>query len=491
VIGYIIGEATPTKGFFISVEPPRLGEYVVLEYDDKSVLGMIQALISGSVSLSEDIHDPQVVERIRRLERGRDVYVKGVVEVLGDVEELRIPRTPPPPGVEVKRADSETLRRVFGERGDSTLRIGTLISHDEVPVCIDVNRMVSRHLAILAVTGAGKSNTVAVITDGIVKMGGTVVLFDMHSEYVNSDLGDGNVNPVTPILDPCTLSVGELMQLMNIRPEYHVQERIFREAYRNAMDKIRRGEDPAHFLELLKEELSSGEENRKEKAPILNKVEGFEDKYSRVIRPGVGDIVSKFRLGYANVVDLGQVDEECADVVVSHTLRRLLEERKKFIIEGGGRGFRHPVLTVVEEAHILAPTSEDTLSSYWISRVAREGRKFGVGLCLVSQRPKALSVNALSQVNNMIILKLVEPSDQRHVQAASEALSDELLSQLPSLNTGEAVVLGMMVRVPSLVKIDRYRGKLVGSDIDVVSEWRRGSRVEERRREIDELLDMG
>ncbi|MEM2713089.1 MAG: HAS-barrel domain-containing protein, partial [Candidatus Jordarchaeales archaeon] len=117
MIGYIIGEATPTKGFFISVEPPRLGEYVVLEYDDKSVLGMIQALISGSVSLSEDIHDPQVVERIRRLERGRDVYVKGVVEVLGDVEELRIPRTPPPPGVEVKRADSETLRRVFGERG--------------------------------------------------------------------------------------------------------------------------------------------------------------------------------------------------------------------------------------------------------------------------------------------------------------------------------------------------------------------------------------
>ena len=489
VIGYIIGEATPTKGVFISVDPPRLGEYVVLEYDGRTVLGMIQALISGSVSLSEDIHDPQVVERIRRLERGRDVYVKGVVEVLGDVEELRIPRAPPPPGVEVKKADSETLRRVFGERGESSLRIGTLMSHDDVPVCIDVNRMVSRHLAILAVTGAGKSNTVAVITDRIVRMGGTVMLFDMHSEYVNSDIGGGKINPVTPILDPCTLSVGELMHLVNIRPEYHIQEKVFREAYRNTMDKIKRGEDPARFLEILKEELSNG--GKKDRVAILNKVEGFEEKYSRVIKPGVGDIIGKFKLGYANVVDLGQVDEECADVVVSHVLRRLLEERKKFIVEGGGRGFRHPVLTVVEEAHILAPTSEDTLSSYWISRVAREGRKFGVGLCLVSQRPKALSVNALSQVNNMIILKLVEPSDQRHVQAASEALSDELLSQLPSLNTGEAVVLGMMVRVPSLVKIDRYRGKLVGSDIDVVSEWRRDKKIEEERKEIEELLDMG
>lgn len=490
VVGYVIGEATPTEAAFISVEPPRLGEYVVLEYDGKSVLGMIQALISGSVSLSKDIHDPQVVERIRRLERGRDVYVKGVVGILGDVDELRIPRTPPPPGVEVKRADSETLRKVFGRRNEASLRIGTLISHDDVPVCVDVNRMVSRHLAILAVTGAGKSNTVAVITDGIVRMGGTVVIFDMHSEYVDSDVGGGGVNPVSPILDPFTLSVGELMQLVNIRPDYYIQERVFREAYRNTMEKIKRGEDPAQFLELLKEELRSSGDNRKEKAAVLNKIEGFEEKYSRVIRPGVGDIIRKFKLGYANVLDLGQVDEECADVVVSHTLRRLLEERKKFVVEGGASGFRHPVLVVVEEAHILAPNSEDTLSSYWIGRVAREGRKFGVGLCLVSQRPKALSVNALSQVNNMIILKLVEPSDQRHVQAASESLSDELLSQLPSLNTGEAVVLGMMVRVPSLVRIDKYGGKLVGSDIDIASEWRR-ERGREGRKEIDELLDMG
>ncbi|MEM4445865.1 MAG: ATP-binding protein [Candidatus Jordarchaeales archaeon] len=489
IIGYVIGEATPTEASFISVEPPRLGEYVVLEYNGKSVLGMVQALISGSVSLSSDIHDPQVVERIRRLERGRDIYVKGIVGILGDVEELKIPRTPPPPGVEIRRADSETLKRVFGGRSETSLRIGTLVSHEDVPVCVDVNRMVSRHLAILAVTGAGKSNTVAVIADGIVKMGGTVVIFDMHSEYVDSDIGGGRVNPISPVLDPYSLSVGELMTLMNIRPEYHAQERAFREVYGRVVERIKKGEDPVLFLELLREELENSD--KKEKDIILNKVDGFEEKYSKVIKPGMGDIIGKLRLGYANVVDLGQVDEDCADVVVSHTLRRLLEERKKFVIEKGASGFRHPVLTVVEEAHILAPNSEDTLSSYWISRVAREGRKFGVGLCLVSQRPKALSINALSQVNNMIILKLVEPSDQRHVQAASEALSNELLDQLSSLNTGEAVVLGMMVKVPAIVKIDKYRGKLVGADIDVVAHWKGGEAVEEKRKEIDGLLDMG
>ncbi|HDD34364.1 MAG TPA: ATP-binding protein, partial [Thermofilaceae archaeon] len=158
-----------------------------------------------------------------------------------------------------------------------------------------------------------------------------------------------------------------------------------------------------------------------------------------------------------------------ADVIVSHTLRSVLEARKRYF-QGGG-GLPYPLLTVLEEAHILAPRGRDTLSKYWIGRIAREGRKFGIGLCLVSQRPKALDSDALSQANNMIILRLVEPSDQRYVQQASELLSEDLLEQLSSLNVGEAVVIGPMIRVPALVKIDRFRGRRLGEDLDVLAEW--------------------
>ncbi|RLE95839.1 MAG: hypothetical protein DRJ55_01035, partial [Thermoprotei archaeon] len=83
----------------------------------------------------------------------------------------------------------------------------------------------------------------------------------------------------------------------------------------------------------------------------------------------------------------------------------------------------------------------------------------------------ALDPEALSQTNNKIILRLVEPSDLRYVQQASELLSEDLLMQLPSLNVGEAVVLGMMVKVPALVRIDEFRGRKGGGDPDIVAEW--------------------
>ena len=73
-------------------------------------------------------------------------------------------------------------------------------------------------------------------------------------------------------------------------------------------------------------------------------------------------------------------------------------------------------------------------------------------------------------MNNMIILRLVEPDDQRHVQSASESLSEDLIKQLPALNVGEAILLGLMTKVPTLVKIDEFKGRTYGGDIDVISE---------------------
>jgi len=485
VLGYVIGEATPSSAVFLSTKPPKLGQYVLVEHSEGDVLGMVEALISGSVTLSEDIHDPKVVERVRRLGDARDYYVKGRIKVLGDLATLRLPRSPPQPGAEVREADGEALRKVFGQAGPSCIKIGSLISHPEVPVYVDANRMVTRHLAILAMTGAGKSNAVAVIASRLVELGGTVVIFDMHSEYVKARLG-GPVHVVRPTVNPAYMTPAELMQLMRVEPHYHVQERVFRKAYREAVRLSQ--SQPGGFLEALEralerlEEGASGRE-RSVVASLLNKLEAFKDRYEDVVDPGAEDVVSRLKEGVANVVDLGQVDEEAADVIVSHALRRILGERKRTVLSGRGR-LAKPLFTVLEEAHILAPASRDTLSKYWVSRIAREGRKFGVGLCLVSQRPKALDPDALSQANNMIVLRMVEPTDQRHVQQASEAMSDDLLAQLPSLNVGEAVVLGMMVKAPALVKLDLHPFKLAGGDIDVVGEWSKP------KPSIEELRDL-
>jgi DNA helicase HerA-like ATPase len=101
-----------------------------------------------------------------------------------------------------------------------------------------------------------------------------------------------------------------------------------------------------------------------------------------------------------------------------------------------------------------------------------------------------LDSEALSQVNNLIILRLVEPSDQTHVQKSSESLSEELLSKLPSLNVGEAVILGQMTKVPAMVKIDEFKGRSIGNDLDIMGMWRKAKNEEENEiKESEEFID--
>ena len=93
----------------------------------------------------------------------------------------------------------------------------------------------------------------------------------------------------------------------------------------------------------------------------------------------------------------------------------------------------------------------------------------------------------------MIILRLVEPEDQRHVQSASESLSKDLIDQLPSLNVGEAIVLGLMTKVPTLVKIDEFKGRRHGGDLNIIEELSNFNKaqIDEIEKQERESLDLG
>ncbi|OWT32927.1 ATPase [Methanobrevibacter sp. 87.7] len=488
VIGRCIGETSLTNVSFVSKEMPKMGEYVTLKYDNKIILGMIESLVRGSVALNNDIYDPNTIERIKNIE-GDDYYIKGNVKILGDIDYLKIPRTPAPPGTEIKLASSDVLDKIF--RFKDGLKLGHLISNEDVEVNLNINKMVSRHLAILAMTGAGKSNTVSVIIDGLLANGGCPLIFDMHSEYVGADFPNGEVNKIDPIVNPLYLEFSEILQLANITGKSFVQERYFRKAFNLAKEELRKGTESSHdFIYSIRSRLESwysDEEtyNPKERNTIMdviNKLDDMDSKYSNLFNSNSANILSKIKLGMANIIDLGQVDENTAEVLVAHVLRTALKSRKNYV-HGDKKALSFPVFFVLEEAHILAPNSRNTKCKYWVSRVAREGRKFGLGLCLVSQSPKSVDPDALSQANNMIILRLVEPKDQRHVQSASESLSDDLVNQLPSLNIGEALVLGLMTKVPTLVKIDEFKGRVVGDDIDVLDQWRQYKKDKEEELE--------
>ena len=496
MIGRCIGETSLTQVSFISKKMPQVGEYVTMEYDGKIILGMIESMVRGSVSLNNEIYNPDTIAKIKEIE-GDNFYIKGSVKILGDINDnLKIPRTPAPPGTEIKEAPSEILKKIFDI--ENSLKLGKLINQDDVEVGIDINKMISRHVAILAMTGAGKSNTVSVIIDGLLNHNGCMLIFDMHSEYVDAEFENGKVNVIKPMINPRNMEFSEILKLANIK-NAPIQERYFRRAFFEANEKVKSNTaESTDFIELLQislDKMYNAAENASEKNKImdvLNKIEDLNIKYDRLLNVNVGDLLSEIKLGMANVLDLGQVDENTAEVLVSHILRRALRSRKEYVKNGNDESLSYPVFFIVEEAHILAPQNRNPSSKYWITRVAREGRKFGLGLCLVSQSPKSVDRETLSQANNMIILRLVEPNDQRHVQSASESLSEDLVNQLPSLNIGEALLLGLMTKIPALVKINEFEGRQRGGDLNILNQWSMQKKTdeEETKKQIDEIKDL-
>jgi hypothetical protein len=114
------------------------------------------------------------------------------------------------------------------------------------------------------------------------------------------------------------------------------------------------------------------------------------------------------------------------------------------------------------------------MSSSIIDRIAAEGRKFGIFLLVVTQRPNKISSNVLSQCNSQIIMRLTNPDDMSAVRRSSEGLSEDLFSDLPGLNRGEAIVVGELTKVPTMVKISGRQSREGGSDIDVVKALEKG-----------------
>ncbi|MEB3765909.1 MAG: ATP-binding protein [Desulfurococcales archaeon] len=509
--GWIVGESDPQSStiLFHNLITPRTGMYVVAETIEGCVLGVVEKVQSGNILLGEKTRDVEEIESLTSYPDVRDrIYRYGYIRWISLLEPLvekglvQNPSMPVDPMTEIYIAGIEALNKVFRSESKNWIRLGSLTSQREVEFNINVNKL-TRHLAILAVTGGGKSNTVCVLSNRIVSgLGGTMVIFDIHGEYAAADkeIAPGKTRVKAPKINPLVLNFSELRRLARIPEKAHNQERILREAWKNLMEKIAEGTEPAvirgkSFIERLKGEarIAANRTGNKDSLPgVLNRLDDILDLYGDVLDESVPtSLESYIEPGYLNIIDLSSVDEFGADAVVSHYLRRLLDERKRLKITG--TGYPVPVLVVIEEAHVLIPREGSTLTKYWAGRIAREGRKFGVGLILVSQRPKNVDQDVLSQTNNKIILRIVEPNDKRYIQAASEQMSEDLLSLLSSLNPGEAIVLGSMTKIPAMVKIDLCPVRTGGVDIDLVEEWSKykPKTLEEREKEIlDELREL-
>jgi hypothetical protein len=140
----------------------------------------------------------------------------------------------------------------------------------------------------------------------------------------------------------------------------------------------------------------------------------------------------------------------------------------------GGR--QQPLLVILEEAHRFLPEGGDTPAHRVLATIAKEGRKYGVGLVLVSQRPTELESSVVSQCGTMIALRVTNSSDRARVSAAFPDDLGGLADLLPALRTGEGLFLGEAVFIPSRVRILRAVNKPVGDDPKLPKAWQQEKR---------------
>lgn len=180
-----------------------------------------------------------------------------------------------------------------------------------------------------------------------------------------------------------------------------------------------------------------------------------------------------------SVLDFSGVPGEVSDLAIGLVIQLLFEVAVRSEVSGIGRP--RPVLIVLEEAHrYLGDRATVRTSREAVDRVAREGRKYGVGILLVTQRPSELPPTSLAQVGTIIALRLTNAGDQATIKAALPDSVAGLADTLPALRTGEAIVAGEAVTLPSRVSLDPPDPWPRASDPDLTS-WRAGP----KRNELD------
>ena len=426
------------------------------------------------------------------------------------------PRIPPNPGDPVFLASSETLSGVLSPRrlGDQgSAHVGSLLtrSADEVPVVLSIKDVVSTHLAILASTGAGKSYTAGVLVEELMRPHNraSVLIVDPHGEYdtlrsIEGDArfhsDDGSYKPEVKIFthDRIRVRVSTLTEadIKYLLPEGTSDKMLhyLSQAYRK-LTAGERGERGLWGYQDLRDMVTAekyGEEDGRGSGGNVGSIDALLWRLdNRFDRPD--SIFSDhehiplnelFQPGRCTVLQLSDIEQNEQQVVVATLLRRVNKARMATVREEAQAGtdtfLPYPVFTLIEEAHRFAPAGQTVVSTNILKQILSEGRKFGVGIGLITQRPGKLDQDVLSQCMTQVIMRIVNPIDQDTVAKSVEGAGRQLLDELPALTKGQAVISGVGVNTPVMCRVRERITRHGGETFDAPAEWAEWHSARER-----------
>ncbi len=369
---------------------------------------------------------------------------------------------PPKPGAKVFEAEGALLERFlrFDSKG---LFLGKLSGH-EVDVRVNLSSLLQKHLAILAMSGSGKSVLATVILEELLsrkKEDGRIaaIVFDVHGEYAGF-ARDAEFSKKTKLFESEAVKIscrhltsGFFRRLV---PEATA---IGSREFQKILDGLKSGED-AFDLDDVYDAVNASEIGEKVKPPLLSAI--YELKrlglFGKVDYPSPREIAVQGGLCVFDFSDT--ISQKRRQAIVAYFGEKLFELRRRNDVP--------PYLMLVEEAHNFAAEGsgkDEAIAKRVIETIAREGRKFGASLCLVSQRPKRLSTTALSQCNTLIIMRMTNPYDLKHVGESCEAVDAESAGQISSLSVGEGIVIGEAAPVPFFAKFRNKKMQASGKSV--------------------------
>ena len=464
---------------------PRIGELVKITTVNSTVFGFVTGLsidIPSTSGVELRRVELEVVGEIDHRNNGRAIFQRGVATY----PSLDDPLLP---------AAQDDLRRVFTRPGrqEDGARIGSLHQDPTIPAVIVPAELLGKHFAVLGTTGAGKSCAITTILRAILGQhpAAHIVILDPHNEYAGAFPGQAEiVTPQDLELPYWLLNFEELREMVigtgSPQPDADavILNQVVTEAKRNlasdpetamaitidspvpyrlsdvakiidgALGKLDRPSDIAAFHR-IKERFQHMQQDRR-LAFMFPGGGGAAALQGLITRDSMAKILGRlFRVPVAGrpvtVLDTSGVPAEILNVVVSLLARMSFD----FALWNEQRA---PILLVCEEAHRYAPEDERAgfePTKRALSRIAKEGRKYGVSLCLISQRPSELATTVLSQCSTIFALRMTSQKDQEFLAAALPESSHGLMGELPSLRNGQAIAVGEGVALPTRIDFDR------------------------------------
>ncbi len=413
------------------------------------------------------------------------------------------PRRTPDPGEKVYLAHDDYLREVLNKRQPQAIgsaHIGSLLLRDQgaVPIALDVKELVSTHMAILAGTGSGKSYTAGVLVEELLAPHNraAVLIFDPHGEYGTlSELrghpaftAEDGYAPKVKVLTPddvrIRISSLDYYDFLTLLPEMSDrQQAILNKAFalikRHRQGQYRWG--IGDLIEMVKEADTSVDDEGNEKlgssAPAITwKLDRLADMpyFHPMEHLAPKDL---FEPGQVTVLQMNEVSQEAQQVICAAVLRQSNQARmntqKEYILPDDENYLPYPVFILLEEAHRFAPAHEPSRCKTILRTILSEGRKFGLGVGLITQRPGKIDADVLSQCMSQFLMRIVNPVDQESLKYGVESAGRDLLKELPALTKGQVIISGACVNTPVLCQVRQRLTQHGGETLDAPAEWQK------------------